>query len=83
MGCCGNRIRAVKNALPTLNAVSAQRIAFEQGMKQEEVAKTDRRIQLCRSCVYFDSAKELCNRCGCMVVAKVGKAAESCPIHRW
>jgi hypothetical protein len=81
MACCGNRKNKPLPGLPDLNAAAALLVAQQNGMKSAEVSLIERRIQSCRSCVYF--SKELCTRCGCYVVAKVGKEYEKCPVLRW
>ena len=70
-------------ALPALNPMAAQKLAIEGGKQAADPALIAKRIALCRACVYFDPKLEKCNRCTCVLVGKVGKARESCPIRSW
>jgi hypothetical protein len=81
--CCGGRKTAPLSSVPALNAASARRLALESGQAPSALELTERRIGLCRSCPYFNPSQEACNRCGCLVAAKVGKERESCPLRRW
>lgn len=81
MACCGNRKIKPLPGLPDLNAASAQWIAQQNGTKTADVGLIERRIKSCQTCVYFK--KDMCMKCGCYVVAKVGKEYEKCPTLRW
>lgn len=86
MGCCGNGIGRwiqTPQALPKLNAMTAQKVALEGGKPAADLGLIERRIALCRKCVYYDAAQERCNRCTCVLVGKVGKSRESCPTGCW
>jgi hypothetical protein len=88
MSCCGKGRRGAGVAprpsnLPSLNAGAAQKFALEKGQPAAELSLVERRIEICKKCVYFDAKEERCNRCTCLLVAKVGKSRESCPTGLW
>lgn len=86
MSCC-NGAKSPKPLLATppteFNSITALKLAQENGSKPAEASLVESRISSCKACPYFDQGRKLCNRCGCLVVAKVGKAFETCPIRRW
>ena len=81
--CCGGRKTVPLPILPELNVASAQLLAFQAGQSQADSVLIGKRLVSCRACPYFNVSQSLCNRCGCLIVAKVGKERESCPIRRW
>lgn len=86
MGCCGKPyyLKPSINSLPeALTTSSASTFAKSQGTQVAETSLIDKRLQSCKQCPYFDGGKNLCTRCGCLLVAKIGKAKEVCPINRW
>ena len=85
MSCCGGT-KTPRPALPLikeLNATTASRLAVESGVKSADTALINKRISVCLKCTYFSSSNKVCNLCGCLVVAKVGKHAEACPARSW
>lgn len=81
MSCCGGRKRQPIKALPPLNVASALEAARAQFQQTADPHLIEKRIQLCKTCTYFQN--DLCHRCGCYVVGKIGKSTESCPLRRW
>lgn len=83
MGCCGNPKLEKKglDSIPTLSVEAAKLVSSRLGTTLAPDERIQKRISICKACPHF--AKELCYRCGCRVVAKVGKATESCPVHKW
>jgi len=81
--CCGARKTISPSVLPELNVASALMLAAKAGQPQADRMLVEKRIMFCKKCPYFNLEQSLCNRCGCMVVAKVGKEREFCPIRRW
>lgn len=86
MSCCNG----YKSPNPTYHTnineftpVTAAKLAQEKGHLVADQQIIKNRISLCQSCPYFNVNSKLCNRCGCLVIAKVGKAYDSCPIQRW
>ena len=87
MACCGSRKQIPGPRLDPsvqLTATGAQQMARSQGLEAATTERIERRIQMCRSCPYRVARPvESCNRCGCVLVMKIGKAHESCPALRW
>jgi len=47
----------------------------------EEVAAE--RLEICKSCEYYDPEQLRCKHCGCFLENKVRWALDSCPIDKW
>jgi Family of unknown function (DUF6171) len=41
------------------------------------------RINLCKSCNFYEATFHRCRQCGCFMPAKVRMRLESCPIDKW
>lgn len=41
------------------------------------------RLNVCRSCEFFDYIHERCKKCGCKLALKTYLKAEKCPIGKW
>lgn len=41
------------------------------------------RMNICRSCEFFDSSAVRCKQCGCFLNIKASWASEKCPIDKW
>ena len=41
------------------------------------------RLNICKSCDWYDTAEFRCKHCGCYMEQKVKFAASSCPIFKW
>lgn len=83
MKCCGRSgsINVPGPQIPVLNSAAATVMAQNQFKATADNWTIERRIGVCRACPYFQ--KDICNQCGCYVVAKVGVLHERCPLHRW
>lgn len=42
-----------------------------------------KRLDICKSCIYFDSSQGRCKSCGCYLTHKVKFSLESCPMDKW
>ena len=50
-------------------------------MVSNEVA--EERMEICKSCEYYDAEQLRCRHCGCFLEHKVKWALDSCPIEKW
>lgn len=41
------------------------------------------RLNICKSCSFFDLSQERCKKCGCKLAVKTYLKAEKCPIGKW
>jgi len=41
------------------------------------------RLDICKTCEFFNSAQSRCNKCGCFMAIKTYLKAEKCPIGKW
>jgi len=41
------------------------------------------RMDICRSCEYYDAKQVRCRRCGCFLKQKVRFIFDSCPLSKW
>jgi predicted TIM-barrel enzyme len=41
------------------------------------------RLDICKSCDFFDSVQERCAKCGCFMAVKTYLKAEKCPMGKW
>jgi hypothetical protein len=41
------------------------------------------RLEICKTCEFFNSIQSRCNKCGCFMAVKTYLKAEKCPIGRW
>lgn len=48
-----------------------------------ESATQQSRIDICKSCEYFNSKTTQCRHCGCFMSAKTKLKSGSCPIGKW
>jgi hypothetical protein len=81
MGCCGRSRPQPTRKLPELNVASALEMAREQFKKTADPHLIESRLRLCKSCRYLQ--QNLCHRCGCPLVRKVGIQEETCPLRKW
>ena len=44
---------------------------------------SDQRMEICKSCEYYDAEQLRCRHCGCFLEHKVKWALDSCPIEKW
>jgi hypothetical protein len=50
-------------------------------MVSNEVA--EERMEICKTCKYYDPEQNRCKHCGCFLEHKVKWALDSCPIEKW
>jgi len=81
MSCCGSRSAKPVPSLPSLNVATAQEGARKTMKKPADAALVERRIGICRKCPHQQN--DLCHRCGCFLVMKVGGEKEACPLLKW
>lgn len=53
----------------------------ESLMVSEEVRT--KRMEICKSCEYYDAKQVRCRQCGCYLETKVRFAIDSCPLSKW
>ena len=41
------------------------------------------RLEICKSCEWYDDTQTKCKHCGCFLPAKVSFALDSCPVQKW
>ena len=41
------------------------------------------RLEICKSCEFFDASAVRCKQCGCFLNIKASWASEKCPIDKW
>jgi hypothetical protein len=41
------------------------------------------RLNICKSCEFFNTIQQRCNKCGCYMAVKTYLKAEKCPIGKW
>jgi hypothetical protein len=51
----------------------------------QEISKKEKttRLEICKSCDFFDKESERCKKCGCYLKWKTGWRSQSCPIGKW
>jgi len=42
-----------------------------------------KRLDICKTCTYYDPSQGRCKHCGCFLLHKVKFSLESCPIEKW
>lgn len=45
--------------------------------------KAAARLEICKSCEFFDKEKERCFKCGCFMKTKVHLEMSGCPVNKW
>lgn len=41
------------------------------------------RLEICKSCEFFNANAQRCNKCGCNMAVKTYLKAEKCPVGKW
>jgi len=57
-------------------------VASGNALKISEEDKNSR-LDICKSCEFFESVKQRCLKCGCFLSVKTYLKAEKCPINKW
>lgn len=55
----------------------------KDSFKKVEDHVYNNRIDICKSCEYFDSEDMRCKNCGCFLDIKASWNSEKCPIEKW
>jgi hypothetical protein len=55
----------------------------KDGFKKTDDKIFNQRIEICKSCEFYNSASNRCNRCGCFLDIKAAWNSEKCPIGKW
>lgn len=72
----------VKNlAQFSFNVVRSALNSEDSLLVSEEVRK--QRMDICKSCDYYDAKQVRCRQCGCFLESKVRFAIDSCPLSKW
>jgi len=60
---------------------------IKKSMKGDALMVSDQiaeeRLEICKSCEYYDPEQLRCKHCGCFLEHKVRWALDSCPIEKW
>lgn len=73
--------KQIKNVAQLI--VNIVRNAVQNHTVIEVTDESDRRMNICKSCVYFESSAKRCMECGCYMETKVKFVAAQCPIGKW
>ena len=73
------RIEAAKLARSALR--TAKDIANKPGLADEETVRNRRDI--CAVCEFYDTNRNRCKKCGCMLRPKTAFLGTRCPIGKW
>jgi ribosomal protein L32 len=55
----------------------------KDGFKKTKSSLQQSRMEICRSCEFYDELGNGCKNCGCYLAIKTSWASESCPIGKW
>lgn len=56
---------------------------ISNGMVKASDSVKQERMNICKSCPFFNSENTTCNKCGCFLEVKTGWASEKCPEGKW
>lgn len=45
--------------------------------------EAQKRLDICKACVFFDKNAQRCSKCGCYLSVKTYLKAERCPVGKW
>lgn len=65
----------------SFNVVRAALTSDDALVVSEEIR--DQRMNVCKSCEYYDSRQVRCRHCGCFLETKIRFAIDSCPLQKW
>lgn len=57
-------------------ALSSNALLVSEEVKQQ-------RLEICKTCEFYDESQVRCKHCGCFLQQKAGFALDSCPIQKW
>lgn len=70
-------------AQKAVNLVKAVVKHVSNGMVNVSDSVKEERMNICKSCPFFNSANTTCNQCGCYLEEKTKWASEKCPLDKW
>lgn len=70
-------------AQKAVNLVKAVVKHVANGMVNVSDSVKEERMNICKSCPFFNSSNTTCNQCGCYLAEKTKWASEKCPIDKW
>jgi predicted RNA-binding Zn ribbon-like protein len=71
----------IKNAAVSV-VKNVQSVLAGNALKVEDNQASDR-LNICKSCNFFDNSQMRCKKCGCQMAIKTYLKAERCPIGKW
>lgn len=66
-----------------INFAGALTNHISSGMKNVSDEELERRINICKSCEFFNPANESCTKCGCRMSIKASWQESVCPLNKW
>lgn len=61
---------------------NVQSVAAGNPLKISE-AEAKSRLEICKSCEFFNTESQRCTKCGCYMSVKTYLKAEKCPVGKW
>jgi hypothetical protein len=61
---------------------NVQSVAHGNALNISEADK-EKRLNICKSCEFYDAGQERCSKCGCYLKVKTYLKAERCPVGKW
>jgi hypothetical protein len=55
----------------------------KDGFKKVDEETFNQRLEICKSCEFFNSESIRCGKCGCFLNIKASWNSEKCPIDKW
>jgi len=71
----------VKNAAQSI--VNNVKSVFQGNNLTSSDNEAATRLNICKSCNFFDESQVRCKKCGCKMAVKTYLKAEKCPIGKW
>lgn len=56
---------------------------MQSGFKQVDTKTKDKRLEVCKTCEFYEDSLIRCKQCGCFLLIKTGWASEDCPLQKW
>lgn len=56
---------------------------IQNGFKNVSEETKNSRLEICKSCEFFNESLYQCKQCGCFLKIKTSWATEKCPIDKW
>ncbi len=81
-----------KSAMPSMGTITRniaqsvvhniQSVAAGNALRLTE-EEANARLEICKTCEFFNSIQSRCTRCGCFMAVKTYLKAEKCPVGKW